>query len=614
MGGIAGLIHFRGPAPERAVGEAMSAAVAHRGPDDAGLWTEGPALLAHRRLSLAHAGRAHPLHAPPLHLAVDGRLYDTANLRRELADHGLEPETRGAGDHFLAAWRIWGPDALSHVRGDFALACWDSRDHVLHLARDRVGIRPLYYAHQDGRFAFASDVRALLLLPWVSRELAHEELAEFLSFRYVHAPRTLLRDVRQLPAGHLARVDATGVRTFRWWTPGFCPPDEPVPSDEEVDERLDTLLDRAVDRCLVADKPVALLLSGGTDSAAIAAATARKREVTAYTVALSGSGASEAAFAGRVAKLLGLNHEVLRIDRDAIEWGVSQVVEAMGQPVTSPSAIPFHLLAREVREDNAVALSGHGGDHVLGGSRTARLVQELRGASLIGRMPPSALDRARTMAGRFKSYLSAPESYGLERGLGGSDVFDVDERMSLLRDPAHVRPGLRSSVLEPLYNEVSSDPINEVLHVYFRGWLAEDDLLRADRVCMAVGLEARFPLLDNDLLACTASLPGRAKIKRRRGRWYPKFPLKRLLERQLPSQIVWRPKRGSPIRLNSWLRGEGERFLWDRIDAVCEDPLGLFRTDHVRDLARAHARGDADHGARLWSLIFFDLWWRRLQT
>ena len=613
MGGIAGLIHFRGPPPERALGEAMSASVAHRGPDDAGLWAEGPALMAHRRLSLAHKGRAHPLHHDTLHLAVDGRLYDTTKLRKELAPHDVEPETRGAGDHFLAAWRAWGADALSHVHGDFALAVWDSRDRVLHLARDRVGLRPLYYAYKDGKLAFASDVRALLLLPWVSRDLAHEELAEYLSFRYVHAPRTLLRDVRQLPAGHLARIDGTGVRTYRWWSPDFAQPEVVVPPDEEVDERLEVLLDRAVDRCLVADKPVALLLSGGTDSAAIAAAAARHSSVTAYTVALSGSGASEAAFAGRVAKLLGLQHEILRIDRDAIEWGVNEVVEAMGQPVTSPSSVPFLLLAREVREDAGAALCGHGGDHVLGAPRTARLVQELRGASLLGRVPPAALDRARGLAGRFGSYLSPPEAYGLARGLGGSDVFVTDDRMALLRDPAHVRPGLRRSVLEPLYNEVHSDPINEVLHVYFRGWLAEDDLLRADRVCMSVGLEARFPLLDDDLLAYTASLPERAKIKRRRGRWYPKFPLKRLLDHKLPSQIVWRPKRGTPIRLNSWLRGEGERFLWDRIDAVCEDPLGLFRVDHVRELARAHARGDADHGPRLWTLIFFDLWWRRIQ-
>lgn len=151
------------------------------------------------------------------------------------------------------------------------------------------------------------------------------------------------------------------------------------------------------------------------------------------------------------------------------------------------------------------------------------------------------------------------------------------------------------------------------MHVYFRGWLAEDSLVRSDRVSMVVPLEVRYPLLDDAVLTLCNGWPGRAKIKRRRMRWQGKWPMKLLLERWgLPEQIIWRPKRGLPQQLNDWLRGEGERFLWDRVDAVCEDPLGILRVDRVRELARAHARGEVNNGPQLWTLIFLDQWWRLL--
>lgn len=606
MGGIAGLIHLRGPAPDRALVERMSLAVAHRGPDDAGLWAEGEAAIAHRRIALTVHGRAQPVVDAERALVLDGRIYELGALQERLRREGQEPGGWDA-EVALASLARWGDEALSKLHGDWALAVWNRRTKRLFLARDPMGVRPLYYATHDGKVAFASDLRALLLLPWVSREVATDRLAEYLSFRYTHAPRTLLRDVMQLPAGCVLRADADGVRVDRWSRYDYAAPDASEPSEDEARDQLERALRRAVERRLPTDQPAGVLLSGGTASTAIAAlAVERSRNVRSFNVAFDDEAADEGAFAGRVASLLGVQHETVHVTREGFVASLEETVDAMGAPPPSPAAIPQLLICRAARLSTRVALSGDGGDELLGGVRATSLPVELRTARLKSHLPPLL----RRLTG--PSGLEPGAHFGLRRLIGGSKVFGGEERGRILRDPSLQRPGMRLALLSPLYDEVTTDPINEVLHVYLRGWLAEDSLARADRVSMLAGLELRFPLLDPDVVRVCHSLPGSAKIKRRRGVWHPKWPLKRLLAaRGLPDAVVWRPKGGLSSPLNRWLRGEGEATLWDRVESVCADPLGLFQGEAIRELARAHARGEADHGAKLWTLIFLDMWLRR---
>lgn len=593
----------------------MSEAVQHRGPDDSGTWAEGPVVLVQRRLALTDAGRRQPIAANPHTLVLDGRIYELGSMARQLDSLGVRPRTGGDADMVLSAWSVWGSDTVQRLHGDFAMAVWDRRDRVLHLARDPAGVKPLYYAWRDGRFAFASDVRALLLLPWVSRDVAVEEIAEYLSFRYTHAPRTLLKDIHLLPAGHVARVGGTGVRLHRYWLPQYAAAQAVEPTEDEARDRLELLLDRGVQRRIVADVPVGVLLSGGTASSAITALATRRRAMKTVNVSFADSGADEAAYAGRVASLFEAEHSTLRVSRDGFLDAVPRTVAALGQPLTSPAAVLQGLIAEHARELGIrVLLSGAGVDEVLGGPAAASLVREIRAARLGSRLPGPArglLRAALGSVGRGQA-LDDPEHFGLHRSVGGANVFDHEARIQVLRDPALVRPGIRRLALEPFYAEVDTDPINQVLHVYQRGWLSEDPLLRSDRLSMAAGVEVRYPMLDRELVEWAASLPGSAKLKRRHGRYVGHWPLVRLVEQQVGAELAWRPKRGMPAPLNRWLRGPGEAFLWERIEGVCEDPLGLFQADRVREMARRHAAGDEDFGPRLWTLIFLDAWLRTL--
>jgi asparagine synthase (glutamine-hydrolysing) len=616
VGGLAGIIHFRGDPPKPESIAAMSAAVAHRGRDDEGIWIQGPAAFAQRRFAVSSSGRRQPVVDGTDLLLLDGRLV-APDLEHQVRQAGREPITSGNADLALAAWKAFGAECLGRFHGSFAMAIWSGRDRVLHLVRDKSGVKPLFYAWRDGRVAFASDPRALLRLSWVSRDLAHEELAEYLSFRYTHAPRTLLRDVHQLPAGSLARIDATGVRLLRWWAPGLCEPGTEPPTEDAAAAALERELGRAVERRLPeGDQAVGVLLSGGVASSAIVSQAVRSgRPVHTWNVSFLDGGADEAAVAGRVAKLYGTTHHTVRVGRQDFLDALPDTVAAMGQPVPSPAAVLQTVLLRHAAGHVRVILSGSGSNEILGGRKAARLMQELRAARVAAHLPGrvrSALGQVVSAVGRSGAF-EAPHSYGLDRLVGGSNVFTIDDRMRLLRDPAHVRPGMRRMMLEPLYNEVRTDPINAVLHAYFRGWLAEDELPRADRVGALAGVEVRHPMLDEDVVALCAGWPSTAKIKRRHGRWYGKWPLRSLVERTVPAQLVWRPKRALPYPRGDWLRGEGEAFLWERTESVCQDQLGIFQPDAIRELARQHARGEADHGPGLWTLFFLDLWWRQLR-
>ncbi len=595
MSGIAGIVDFREKVPKAAWLAGMQRA---QGQSKGDQWGKKQALLAAPHLAQVQERV----------MLGAFQVYAPEGLRSRLAREGLKPLNEPT-ELLAQGWNHWGDSVLERVNGDFALATWDTQRQVLHLARDRMGARPLFYTWLKGRLAFASDLRALLTLPWVSRELARENLAEQLAFRYVHAPRTLLRDVRLLPAGSIATIDAGGVILKRWARATMCSADAEEPPEQEVQDRLESLLDRAVGR-RIDQGGVGVLLSGGGASSAILAMAAKKGPTRSYNVSFADGGQDEASFAGRIAKIYGSDHQLIRLGRSDFVRALDQAIPVGSAPLPTPAAIIQWLL---LERTEGVVLSGDGADELLGGRRVEELMVELRAAGVAANLPTGLRGgMGRLLGRRGKQLMVGPERFGLVRHVGGSNIFGQQGRMEILRDPSLVRPGVRRQMLEPLYREVRSDPVNEVLHVYQRGWLPHNSLARARQAAVSAGVDLRFPLLDPDLLDYLDSLPGRAKVKRRLGRWQSKWPLKHLNSQGLSSRLVWRPKRRMPAPLDRWLRGEGEAFLWEQVSAICQDPHKIFQPDAVRRLAREHAAGDADHGAKLWTLIFLDSWLRSL--
>lgn len=594
MGGIAGILHFSGDPPLRDQAKQLATGVAHRGRDRKGLFAEGPMVLAHRAFLARRGGARQPHRHGDLVVTLDGRLYggDVAALAE--------------------AWADRGPGCLRDLDGDFALVVWDVRRQVLWLARDATGTRPLYRARRAGRHAFSSELPPLLGLPWVSRELATDHIAEFLSFRYVHAPRTLFRDVLAVPPGHLVRIDAHGERTERWWTPRWSPPGAPPPPDRDVVEQVDRALGAAVDRRAHADEDVAILLSGGLDSSAMLWHLSQSgRTVPTYTIALADDLVDESSFAARVAKVMGADHRVVRVTNDDLVDHIHTCTRMMGHPLSGAAAVLQHLLFKAIRPDARIVLSGDGGDEVLAGRGMDQVAQRLRGARLLGTAAGPLRGAVKGLAGRLglRDLAASEVHFGRDRNIGGSRVFHSAERVEVLRDPGMVRPGIRRLVLDPLYQEVDTDPINAILHVWQRGWLPEDSLSRSDRMAAHAGVEVRYPMLDREFMKLTAGLPGPVKVHPVRMGWVTKWPLRQAMLDRMPDRAyVRRPKRSMPNPLDRWLRDQGRAFLRDAVEGLLADPTALFAPSAVRRLMAEHLEGKANHGLKLWTLTLFHTW------
>jgi len=526
-------------------------------------------------------------------LGVDGTLY------------GSDP------DQLRSAWDQQGPASMTRVHGEFALAHWDFRTGTLWLARDPFGTRPLFWSREGDRVAFCSELRGLLALPWVSTEPALDHLAEYLSFRYVHAPATLLRDVQAVPPGHVVRIDASGTRIQRWWDPGWSRPGTPPPDPDQAAEQVDQAMRRAVHRRLPADGPVGVLASGGLDSSAILFHARELRpDIVASTVALADDPASESPFAARAATVLGVRHEIIRIGTEELVGAVDRATLAMGQPLPSPAAVIQLLFFEHLRVHRRIVLGGDGGDEVLGGRGIEQIAQRMRRSRAVGRVPRPARGVLRALARRAgaRDFAVPPDHFGADRLIGGSRVFKAHERVEVIRDIGLIRPGIRRTVLDPIYQEVDTDPLNQVLHAWQRGWLPEDSLARAERMSSRAGLEIRYPLLDRELVALCNGWPSSAKLRRIGARTATKAPLRQAMQGRLPQRLLDRPKRSLPQPLDRWLRTGGAVFLRERAERICADPAGTWNVAGVRRLVEDHLERRANHGLKLWTLILYDAW------
>jgi len=625
MCGIAGVLTFDGAPVEQATLAAMGDCLRHRGPDAAGYHVDDSASpgigLVHRRLSIIDLSTAADQPLPnedgSVLVLLNGEIYNFRDLRSGLASrHSF----RSHGDTEVIAhlYEERGEDAVAALDGMFALAIWDARARRLLLARDHFGKKPLYYWHDGRRLVFGSEIKALLAAG-VPAEMAEENLGEYLAFGYVPTPRTLFGGIRKLPPASLVvtGADAAGVGPPRaYWDLRFPPAGEAgrVRLGDAAD-RVRDLLFAAVRKRLVADVPLGLLLSGGVDSAAVAAIMARlvPGRVKTFTVGFEGDAFfDERPYAQRVARDLDTEHHasIVRPEAGAL---LETLLDHHDEPFGDSSALPTYLVAREARTHVTVALNGDGGDETFAGYDRfhaalladripSPLAHALRAAAHLVPEGPSSHTRRRRIR-RFADKAALPFD---ERIFAWTSFFDLPALAAIDADGLANRDRVLSSYREALARCTGGSLLSRLLYLNARTYLLDDLLPKMDRMTMAHGLEARSPMLDRGLIEYVAGLPDR--LKRRGGRG--KIVLKKAMADMLPSEILSRPKHGFGVPLGEWFRGE----LKPRVEALLLDRPRLarwVRPDAVQKMFAEHLSGRSDRGHQLWTLLTLELWLRK---
>jgi asparagine synthase (glutamine-hydrolysing) len=610
MCGICGVVSANGsPDPERVA--RMSTTLVHRGPDSAGEFSDGTAALAARRLSIIDLETGDQPIANEdgtLHVVQNGEIYNYRELRRELERAGHRFRTHGDTEVLLHLYEQHGDGFAERLRGMFAVAIWDAPRRRLVLARDRFGIKPLYYRDAAGELAFASELRAL-----PRGEIDLDAVEAFLAFNSIPAPLTIFRDVRKLPAGHLLLWEDGRTRLERFARPAPVPVEE-LRDDEEAElvEELRSRVRDSVRAHLVSDVPVGVLLSGGVDSALLTALAADESSepLRTFSIGFEERSFDELADARRVAERYGTRHRELVLRPDAALL-LPALAEAFDEPFADSSALPTYLVSQLAASDVKVALSGEGGDELFGGYYTyaADLLAQRVGG--LARLARPFVERLPTSTGkasfdyRAKRFVRAAHLPPLERHHGWKEIFSRDARAELTGRRSTFDP---VDLLRARYDETQgSDDLARLQDVDLGTYLVDDLLVKTDRASMAHSLEARVPYLDTVVTNLALALPTRHKV---RG-LAKKVLLRKAAEPLLPREIVHGKKRGFSIPAAAWLRGELEPFARETLSAETLRKQGFFQPESVQRLLDDHASGHKDVSRQLWGLLAFTLWHER---
>jgi asparagine synthase (glutamine-hydrolysing) len=617
MCGICGVVTASGERPDLDVVGRMSSRLAHRGPDSHGLHAEGPVALAARRLSIIDLeGGTQPIANEDGSVVVvqNGEIYNYRELRAELEQSGHRFATASDTEVLVHAYEEHGDAFVERLRGMFAIAVWDARDSRLLLARDRFGIKPLFYRLANGSLSFASELKSMLEQPEFSREIDPRALAAFLAFNSVPAPMTIFAEARKLPAGNTLAWRDGEVAERRFARPRPVPADRARrgPAEELAGELRETLRD-SVRAHLVADVPVGVLLSGGVDSAGLTALAAGEspEPVRTFSIGFEEASFDELERARLIAGRYGTDHHELVLRPDAAEL-LPRLVEAFDEPFGDSSAVPTYLVSKLASEEVKVALSGEGGDELFGGyytyvaDRLAPKVAPLAAmaAPLVEALPSS--DSKVSLDYKAKRFVRGARLPALERHHAWKEIFPAPMRASLLggRDPGWDPVDL----LRERYVETEgAESLARLQDVDLGIYLVDDLLVKTDRSSMAHSLELRVPFLDQRVAEFALGLATPLKV---RG-LAKKRLLRQALAPLLPREIVRGPKQGFSIPLAAWLRGPLEPFARETLSAATLERQGCLDPTVVIPILDRHCSGQEDLSRQLWGLMSFTLWFDR---
>jgi asparagine synthase (glutamine-hydrolysing) len=617
--GICGLVSANGPS-DRGLLDEMNYTLVHRGPDSGGVFVENGAGIAARRLAIIDLQTGdQPLTNEDGSVAVvqNGEIYNYRELRGGLESKGHRFRTQGDTEVLAHLYEEHGTRFAEHLRGMFAVAIWDAKRRRLVLARDRFGIKPLYYRSKHGSLAFASELKALLRLPGFSREVDHEAVEAFLAFSFVPAPLSIFRDARKLPPGSVLiwDEDERDVTIERYARPRPADAGElRGESEDELAEELRERLRDSVRAHLIADVPVGVLLSGGIDSCTLAAlASESAGRVSTFTIGFDDRAFDERDLARLVAERYGTDHHELLVRPDAAEL-LPALSSAFDEPFADSSAIPTYLVSQLARRHVKVALSGEGGDEFFGGYNYYaghRLARGLAPAArllrpLVERLPTST-GKASSFDWRAKRFVRSANLSTLDRHYAWKSVFTPEERAELVEtDP---RPALDPvEILRPHYADTEgAEELARVMGVDLAVFLVDDMLVKTDRASMAHSLEARVPLLDPEVAELALALPSRLKVKG----LSKKRLLRRAVEPFLPREILEGEKRGFVPPIGRWLNEDLRELTREVLSPGNLRRQGFFRPEAAERLLADHAARRADNSRKIWALLTFSLWHER---
>ncbi len=628
MCGIYGLV-YSDPArtPAAATLDQMARAIFHRGPDEGGRLVRGAAGIGMQRLRIIDLSTGQqPIfnEDETIGIVYNGEIYNFQELRRELESAGHRFRTQTDTEVVVHAYEQYGIDCVSRFNGMFAFALWDSRSQTLFLARDRAGQKPLFYHLTDERIAFASEIKSLLKAGDVPMTINPQSVYHYLSLQYVPGPETILQNVYQLPPGHVATWRGGELTTIRYWRPQYEP--KRIQGEAQWKADVSTTVRAAVERHLVSDVPLGAFLSGGVDSSIIVALMSQiGGDVKTFSIGFDVDAYNETEHARRIAERFGTDHREFTVSAREVIDSLADVVWFSDQPLADTSCLATYHLARLTRQHVTVALTGDGGDEAFAGytryllDRLLRLYRHLPEAlrlKLIPRLAALLNERSdvptdRNIVTGVKRLAQASSTSPKASILAWGSFFSEEQKRWLANPDWLAANGFDDSaaLLGAHFDDAKARTyLDRTLSVDFELYLADDLLVKADRMAMANSLETRAPFLDNEVLALAQHMPDSLRIRGRSQKWI----LREAFADILPPENVNRIKRGFGMPVSSWLRRELRDFAHDLLLSDQAISRGCFQPKNVEALLQAHNSGVSDHGQRIWALLVLELWQQQM--
>lgn len=621
MCGIAGIITLFDRKVDQATIKKMTDAIIHRGPDEAGIYTAGGVGLGHRRLSIIDLKSGQqPMTTADGNVTIvyNGEIYNFNEIRLELEAKGYAFKTRCDTEVIIYAYHAWGPDSVKRFRGMFAYVIYDNRNKQVFMARDRLGIKPFFYAPVGDRTViFGSELKALCAHPDFVKNMRPESMEDYFSLGYVAEPHTIYKNVFKLEPGYCITIDLQSGKLTKsqYWNLQFT--GDYKGTFEEASAELRERVHEATKIRMVADVPLGAFLSGGVDSGAVVAdmADVSDSPVNSCSIGFSDPKFNETDYAERVAKQYKTNHWSRIVDPGDYSL-VEKLIDIYDEPYADSSALPTYRVCELAREKVTVALSGDGGDENLAGYRRYQLQmfeQKMRGIfpeairkplfGLLGKIYPKADWAPRVF--RAKTTFQGLARDHVESYFHGVSILKGDMRQKLFS--TGLKGDLQGYNTLELFRKYgaqsgSNDPLSILQYIDIKTYLVGDILTKVDRASMAHSLEVRVPLLDHELVEWIATLPSHFKLQNGEG----KYIFKKSLEGRLPNDILYRPKMGFGVPLGKWFRNELKQNIRDAVLSERMMNCGYFEADYLRKLVDHHQSGLRDYSAPLWTLMMFD--------